>query len=331
MRIAVVGGSGFLGSHVADVLADRGHEVVVIDRIASPHVTPSQRMVVADLLDAPAIRAAVEGCAAIYQFAGLADLDEAASQPVATVEQNVLGTAILLDAAVAAGARRVIYASTIYVHGRLGGFYRCSKQAAELYVEEYQRRYGLDYTILRYGTLYGPRTDGRNSVRRYLEQALTDGRIVYPGTGEEVREYVHVRDAAELSADILDDRYRNQPLLITGQHRMPAREMLAMIREILRDEVTIEYAGSGDPSHYALTPYAYTPKVGRKLVSNCYVDMGQGLLECLEEIGRARAAADEPRRADGGTLGAPTSRRARRAARATQPARTARAGERAKR
>ena len=71
---------------------------------------------------------------------------------------------------------RYIYASTVYVYSRDGGFYRCSKQAAEHYVEEYQRSYGLDYTILRYGSLYGPRSDHRNGLYRIVKNALELGR-----------------------------------------------------------------------------------------------------------------------------------------------------------
>ena len=93
-----------------------------------------------------------------------------------TVRLNVLGCANLLEAARQAGAKQFVFASTIYVSSESGGFYRASKQACELLVEEYQRQFGLDYTILRYGTLYGGRTDERNSVHRYLRQALLNRR-----------------------------------------------------------------------------------------------------------------------------------------------------------
>lgn len=291
MKAVVVGGSGFLGSHVADALSARGHEVVLFDVNPSPYAKPTQRMVIGDLLDRGSVERVLQGCAAAYHFAGLTDLDDATTKAVETVQQNILGTTVLLDAAVRANVKRVIYASTIYVYGRLGGFYRCSKQAAELYIEEYQRRYGLDYTVLRYGSLYGPRANRHNAVWSYLRQGLLEGKIVYPGTGEEAREYVHVRDAAKLSVDILADPFINQHIIITGHHRMKAAEMLNMIREILNHRTTIEYAGAqADDAHYTAIPYSFTPTVGNKLVSNCYVDMGQGLLECLHEMAAAHEA-----------------------------------------
>jgi UDP-glucose 4-epimerase len=291
MKVVIFGGSGFLGSHVADVMTERGDDVTIYDRAPSPYATPAQRMIVGDMLDGAAVRQAVESCDYVYHFAGLADLDDATTKPVETVKQNVLATTMLLEASVQAGVKRFVYASTIYVYGDLGGFYRCSKQAGELYIEEYQRRYGLDYTVLRYGTLYGPRADRRNSVWSYLQQALTEGKILYPGTGEETREYVHVRDAAQLSVEILGEEFRNQHVIVTGHHRMKAADMLNMIREILKDQVRIEFAGAVDEAHYSLTPYAFIPKLGKKLVSNCYVDMGQGLLECLQEMARMGVTA----------------------------------------
>lgn len=295
MKAVVFGGSGFLGSHIADRLTDCGHEVVIFDRIESRWRRPEQRMVVGDLLDADALAAVLPGTEYLYHLAGSSDLDDAHTKPQDTIRNNVLGTAALLDAAIRARAplKRLIYASTVYVYSQLGGFYRCSKQAAELYIEEYQRKYALPYTILRYGTLYGPRADGRNSIARYLRAGLSDRKIVFPGTGEELREYVHVRDAAQLSVDILAPEFANRHLIITGHHPMKTRDMLSMIQEMLPHPVAVEFSPPTDNAHYTVTPYSFIPKVGHKLVSNCYVDMGQGLLECLHELSGAGTGAPQ--------------------------------------
>ncbi|HBQ38700.1 MAG TPA: NAD-dependent epimerase [Candidatus Omnitrophica bacterium] len=292
MKVVVCGGSGFLGSHVADALTERGYDVTIFDRQPSAHATPTQRMVVGDILDGEAAAQVFQGCDYVYHFAGLADLDDAAVTSVETVEQNVRGTVILLEAARNAGVKRFVYASTVYVYSHLGGFYRCSKQAGELYVEEYHRRYGLDYTILRHGTLYGPRASQQNSLQRYLRQGLVEGRIAFTGSKEDVREYLHVRDAARLSVEILSEGFRNQHIIITGHHPMKAVDLLSMIREILHRDVTITFTNTPNAAHYVVTPYSFSPKVGNKLVSNCYIDMGQGLLECLHEI-YARLPSDQ--------------------------------------
>jgi len=286
VKAIVFGGSGFLGSHVADELSNRGYDVIIYDLVASPYLMNDQQMVVGDILDSEQVRKAVAGCNYVFNFAGIADLDDATTKPLKTVELNIKGNLNIMEACLAANIQRYVYASTIYVYSQKGGFYRCSKQASELYIEEFQRRYGLDYTILRYGTLYGPRADASNSIYRYIKQALETSVINCSGTGEEMRDYIHVRDASRLSVDILGDEYSNQHIILSGHHTMRFKDMLFMIKEILGKDLQINFGNQKNEDHYAYTPYSYTPKIGSKLVNHLYVDMGQGLLECLIEMDR---------------------------------------------
>ena len=285
MKAIVFGGSGFMGSHVADQLTEAGYDVTIFDLESSPYLLPGHKLILGDILDTNAVLEAAKGCDYIYNFAGIADLDAATTKPLETIEQNILGTAIIIEAALRSAAKRLVQASTIYVYSETGGFYRCSKQAIELYIEEYNRKFGLAYTILRFGTVYGPRADSKNSIYRYLKQALDDGRIDCGGTGDETREYIHVRDAARLSVAILADEYRNKQVTITGHHPMRLKDMLYTIREILSNRIEISFkASESDTPHYNITPYSFVPKIGRKLVTHEYVDMGQGLLECISEL-----------------------------------------------
>jgi len=286
-RVLVTGGSGFLGSHIADRLTARGFTVALFDRRPSPYLQPNQEMVIGDILDPQALQAVVSGCDTVFHLAALADLNAARHRPVETAQLNLLGTVNLLEAARTAGVKRFMFASTVYVYSREGGFYRCSKQACEAYIEEYQRQFGLAYTILRYGSLYGPRADERNGVYRLLLQALTCGRIRHVGTPDDAREYVHVEDAARLSVDACAEAYANHHLVITGHHPMRLRDLFTMFSEILGRSLDVEYvqAPQGEPDgHYQMTPYAFNPRVGRKLTSNDYVDMGQGILQMLEQL-----------------------------------------------
>lgn len=284
MKAIVFGGSGFLGSHVADCLTARGYTVTIFDLNPSPYLLPEQTMVEGDILDEEAVHAAIAGQDVVYNFAGIADLDDATTKPKLTVQLNVQGNLNIMEGCLRTPVRRFVYASTIYVYSQKGGFYRCSKQAAEIYIEEYQRRYGLNFTILRYGTLYGPRADERNSIFRYLKQALEKRRIVCQGNGEELREYIHVSDAARLTVDILHEEYQNCHIIITGHYPMKFKEMLLMIGEILGGNIIIDFIGDESGDHYTLTPYSFVPKIGHKLVNHRYLDMGQGLLECLHEM-----------------------------------------------
>ncbi len=292
MKVLVTGGSGFVGSHVADALTEAGHDVTVFDLRPSPYLSAGQRMIVGDILNEADVKAAVAGQGAVLHFAGMADLDDARSRASESVKLNILGTTYLLDACRDAAVTRFVHASTIYVYSDRGGFYRCSKQAAELYIEEFQRRYGIDFTILRFGTLYGPRADERNSVHRLLQQALTTRRIASDGTGEEMRDYVNVRDAAHLTAHVLEPQFRNQHVIITGPYPLRYRQLVEMIAEIMGGNVEISFDNIDRPAHYKLTPVTFSPKIGYKLTTNLYLDMAQGLLECLHEMHDARTSPE---------------------------------------
>ena len=293
MKATVFGGAGFVGSHVADALLEAGHDVTVFDLKESPYLKPGTNQVVGDMTRFEDVLGAVEGQDVVYNFAGVADIDDARTRPLDTVAVNVMGNAHVLEAARSAGVQRYVFASTIYVASEAGSFYRVSKQACELYIEEYNREYGLEYTVLRYGTLYGRRASDSNSVHRYLRQALEERRISANGTGDELREYIHVEDAARLSVDVLAPEFANQQVVLTGHHAMRFRDLLKLIQEIVGDDVEVDLRPSEESSpssaHYAITPYTFRPKLARKLVSNYYTDMGQGLVDCLHEMHEAKA------------------------------------------
>ena len=128
--VTVIGGSGFLGSHVADQLSDNGYQVRIYDSIPSPWLRPTQEMIVGDILDIEQLDKAVAGSEIVYNFAALADLTLALDKPLETIRINVLGNAQVLESCRAHGVKRFMYASTVYVYSREGGFYRCSKQSA---------------------------------------------------------------------------------------------------------------------------------------------------------------------------------------------------------
>lgn len=281
-RILVLGGSGFLGSHVADALSDAGYQVLIFDRRESIYRRDCQEMIVGDVLDFAALDQAIARCSIVYNFAGIADLNEALNRPLDTVRINVQANVEAMESCCRHRIKRYIYASTVYVNSREGGFYRCSKQASEQYVEEYQKTYGLDYTILRYGSLYGPRSNQSNGLWRIVERALITGQVSYEGSAEAMREYIHVEDAALASVAALNENFKNQHMVLTGQESMRVIDMLKMLAEILNLPNSIEFIAQA--GHYVRTPYAYLPKIGRKYIPPIHVDLGQGLLQLIDEV-----------------------------------------------
>lgn len=284
MKVLVVGGSGFLGSYVVDELIARGHRVTVFDRLPPDHAPPGTAYIAGDVLDPGAVDRAVAGAEIVYHFAGQPDIGRSLSDPVGTIQLNVLGTTHVLDACRRFGVRRMLFASTLYIFSDSGAFYGASKHCCERLVDEYNKIFGLETTIIRYGSVYGERADAQNRIFRILRQAIEQKRIVFPGDGSEVREYIHGIDAARLSADLLEAGYGNQAVMLTGAERYCYRDLLELIREILGGEVALEYQNLDYPGHYHLTPYSFVPKLSLKLIANPALDLGQGLLHCIRHI-----------------------------------------------
>lgn len=286
MKITVLGGAGFIGSHVCDKLSDAGHQVTLFDIRPSPWLRPGQTMVVGDVLDEAAVQKAVEGAEAVYNFAGIADIGEAGAKPVETAKYNILGNVIALEASRKAGANRFIFASSLYVYSKAGGFYRCSKQASELYIENYRQVYGLPFTILRYGSLYGPRADNRNAIYRFVREALEKRRISYYGLPTALREYIHAEDAAECSVEVLKPEYADANIVLTGTQPMRVGDLLKMISEMLGGGIEFDFQGDGKSGHYEITPYSFNPHIGKKMTPRLSTDLGQGILHMVEQIHR---------------------------------------------
>jgi len=297
MKVTVFGGSGFLGSHVADALTARGYDVLNFDKNASPYLQKGQEMMLGDVLDQTAVRKAVEGADVVYNFVALSDIDKTKDLPIETAQVNVLGNMNILEEAHKANVKRFVFSSSIYVYSDRGSFYRSSKQSSELFIENYQKVYNLDYTILRYGSLYGPRSDERNWIYRMLKQALLEQKITREGDGEEIREYIHIQDAARLSVDILNDDYKNQRVIIAGNEQMKIKDLMTMVQEILKGEVKLEYVKASHSEHYEITPYVFNPQIATRIQSLNYLDMGQGILNILGDIYR-ECKIEQPRKTE---------------------------------
>ena len=140
----------------------------------------------------------------------------------------------------------------------------------------------MPFTILRFGSLYGPRSDDSNAVHGMIKSAMEKSEVIYEGTGEELREYIHVKDGALAAVDVLNEEFKNEIIHLTGHEKMTTRQMMEMISEIIGGNIQISVNAGEMMGHYMQTPYSYTPKLGRKLIRNTYIDIGLGLLNLIE-------------------------------------------------
>jgi UDP-glucose 4-epimerase len=219
MRILVTGGAGFIGSNVADRMLALGHDVAVLDNLSTgrrEQVDPRVRFYPADLTDS----AAVDACLAEFRpevvdhHAAQIDVRRSVEDARFDATVNILGSLSLLESCRRHGVRKLIYASTggaLYGEGRVlpapedhpvnpESPYGASKHTVEHYLFIWKLLHGLDYTILRYPNVYGPRQSphGEAGVNAIFIGLMLEGRRprIF-GDGEQVRDYLYVEDVVE--------------------------------------------------------------------------------------------------------------------------------------
>ena len=284
MKILVTGGSGFLGSHIVDVLEQEGHLVTIFDTHVSKYSSKDTKIIIGDIRDEKKVLNAVEGNDIIYHFSGISGIEDCKQSPKNSFEINTIGTLNILEACVKFNIERLIFASSAYVFSKYGYIYRTSKIACENLIHDYNEIFNIPYTIIRYGSLYGRRADERNTIYKLLYNALKYNKLVYKGSGNELREYIHVVDAAKISAEILDNKYKNKDIIITGNEKYIYSDIIKIIKEIIGKPIDVIIKPNEDLCHYTLTPYSFNPNIGIKVTRNEFIDFGQGILDCLEEI-----------------------------------------------
>ena len=283
-KVVVFGGNGFIGSYVIEELLSKGYDVISADLNPSKYVD-DKYFKVCDILDVSSVDELVNGASIVYNFAGFANLDDAIANPIKALELNVMGNLNILDACKKYHVKRFVYASSAYAMSDKGSFYGISKLTSEKLTEEYYKKFGLEFTILRYGSVYGERDYHNNYIYNLLKKSLQTNEINHSGNGEEIREYIHAADVAKLAVDIIQsDDFINEHIILTGVERMQRKELFEMVNEILGNKLTINLHDDGYNNHYKTTPYSFHPSRSKKLVANPYIDMGQGLLECLKDI-----------------------------------------------
>ena len=226
MNIVVLGGSGFMGSHVCDALSKKGYNVKIFDLKKSKWIKKNQKMIIGNILNLSSLDKAIRGSQIVYNFVALSDIDYAKYRPIETVKINILGTLNALTLSKKYNVKKFIQASTIYATSEEGGFYARSKKAAEDYIEEFQNIYGLNYTILRFGSLYGERSNNTNGIRVIIYNAIKKKKLIYRGRKDSARRYIHVKDAARACVKIINKRYNNKYLTITGSKHVRVHRIL---------------------------------------------------------------------------------------------------------
>jgi|TARA_B100001093_G_C26856223_1_gene1027523 UDP-glucose 4-epimerase len=278
-KILVLGGAGFLGSHVADELSHINYDVTIFDKNKPKFPNDKHNYLISDINNKSNLAKAIKNSHAVFYFADMADITESRIEYIKTINQNIIQLVEILEICKKSKIKHFIYASSLYVYSESGSFYRASKQCAEILIKEFSKVSKFDYKLLRYGSLYGERAQKWNGIQKFIDQIISKGKIIYKGNGKEIREYIHVKDAAKLSALVVSKKLKNNVISIFGQKSITVDQLFNLMFEIYGKKKRVKYLNSiNADDHYGFSPYRFVPENSIKLTSNMSTDLGEGIL-----------------------------------------------------
>jgi UDP-glucose 4-epimerase len=216
MNILVTGGAGFIGSHIVDLLVEKGFSVSIVDNLSTgraENINPGANFYNLDVRD-PGLKEIVarERPTAVIHLAAQVDVQRSLQEPHTDAEINILGSVNLLDACSGCGVGKVVYASTAAVYGSPAYLpvderhpvvpqspYGLSKHTAEYYLRLYREMHGVSFTVLRFANVYGPRQDATGEggvVAIFIDKLLKGIKPAIFGDGEQTRDFIYVKDVA---------------------------------------------------------------------------------------------------------------------------------------
>jgi UDP-glucose 4-epimerase len=303
MRILLSGGAGFIGSHVAESLLERGHEVAVVDNLSSgkrENIPEAASFYETDIRTG-CLRVFEEfGPEALCHQAAQMDVRRSVREPDFDAEVNILGTIRLLQNCVEHGVGKVVFASTGgAVYGEQDTFpasedhpqyplspYGVSKLAGERYLNFYRVQYGLPYVALRYANVYGPKQDqhGEAGVVAIFCGHMAAGRTsTVNGSGEQTRDYVYVGDVARANILALEGEVPSGAYNVGTGVETSVNELYELLSEIAGKDLPPEHgpAKPGEQIRSSVNPAL----AGRVMRWRPEVDLADGLVETLRFFG----------------------------------------------
>lgn len=293
MRGVVTGGSGFLGSHVADGLVAAGHDVTVFDQVD----VGRHRTVTGDLLDADALARALTGAEFVCHLGAIGDVYLAGEKPALAAAVNVTGTANVCEAALIAGVRRVVIASTWEVYGEPhyqpidekhpcepDHPYNITKLAGERLALSYGHLKKLPVIALRLGTAFGTRMRPNSVFSVFIRRALAKEPITIQGSGQQGRQFTHASDVGRGFEAALTNGTLGAAYNLVSDRMISIRELAEMVTKIAPTELTYGDPRPGDVPSATVS----NEKVKRELGWVPKTDFEVGLREIVEEARATR-------------------------------------------
>jgi len=257
MKILVTGGSGFIGSHIVDILIEKGHEVKNYD-VEHPHYNQNCDYIKADVLDQERLSYAAKGYDCIYHLAAEADVNRFYASPIYSAQITTMSTLNVLEVAKKNEISRILLASTEWVYGTLANdkqiideespvsnnpdhIYTSAKIASEMFCKNYYRLFNVNYTILRFGIPFGERARPSTVTPTFINKIMSNKEVIIHGDGSQSRQFIYVKELAEGCVACLHDNAKNQILNLNGKEKISVLDIVKKLEIILNKKAIIKF------------------------------------------------------------------------------------------
>ncbi|MFO0425361.1 MAG: NAD-dependent epimerase/dehydratase family protein [Planctomyces sp.] len=292
IRLLITGGAGFIGSHIADIAVKRGWEVCVIDNLSSgkrENVPSGATLEVVDIRDRSAVQRVFESFQPTHVCHQAAQASVAVSvrEPQTDAEINIIGSLNVMTSSVLTGVRKFVFASTggaIYGEVPDGtratvenlpvpvSPYACSKFSVEKYLECFRQEHGLDYSVLRYSNVYGPRQDphGEAGVVAIFCNRMLAGESIRinarktAGDAGCIRDYVYIDDVVAANVAALERRIPDPILNVGTGVETSTRDLADLLQKSIGSRVDVAPGDRrpGDVERSLLDPTRFITLIG---------------------------------------------------------------------
>jgi len=287
IKLTIIGSSGFLGSNFIEILNKKKFDVTAFDLIDSKsNELKKCKFIKGDILDIDSLSKSIRGAEYVFNFAGEADITENINKVENTFKSNLIGNINILKLCSKYNIKKYIYASSMYVFGKYGSFYKISKIASEELIREFHSLYGLKYNILRFGSLFGTSHDKKSAILKMINEAIEKKEITYNGQEDSLRQYIHIKDACKATLKSIDNKYDNQFISIIGRESYRVKDVMILISEMLNKKVKFNFKNKKNQGHYRITPFSFEPKIGVTINLDDYIDIQQALYEEIKRISK---------------------------------------------
>lgn len=234
-KIIILGGGGYLGYHLAKLCLKKNMKVICYDLKLERKINHKNFIFKkGSILDKKKLYNIIKKKDIVFHFAAIAGLDDANKNHLKTLKINIEGTINVLETCIKNKAKKIIYSSSIYARSKQGGFYSTSKLTSELLIERYHEKFGINYNILRFGSLYGSVGNKFNSIHKIIKDSIFRKKIIISAKGNEIRNYIHVNDAVKICLEIISNRFNNRHFNLIGRKKIKIKNVVETIANLLK-------------------------------------------------------------------------------------------------